>query len=320
MIGARLVQQCFRAMGTDCVVAATARRADESRARRALAAGRDEVEACERVLSRFLAGSDLSRLNRAGGKWTAVDERLITVLRVALRAREETGGKFDPTILPALAAAGYDRSFELLDGRPATPNHSWHPGAIVEIDRATSSARVEVGAAVDLGGLGKGFAASRSLLAMRAAWLELPGGLVDLGGDIAVWGATPEGGPWRLAIADPRLPGRELATVVITDGAVATSGRDQRRFGPDGRLHHLIDPETGVPADSGPVAATVVGWEGGEVEAYATALAITPVSEATACLRTHPHLSALLVSTEGRVVVIGDLPLLESPLPAEVIA
>ena len=152
--------------------------------------------------------SDLSRLNRARGKWTAVDERLIVALTMALRAREETRGKFDPTILPALTAAGYDRSFELLDGRPPTPDHAWHPAAIVEIDRDRSSARVEAGAAVDLGGLGKGFAASRALLAMRAAWVELPGGLVDLGGDIAVWGATPEGGPWRLAVADPRLPGQ----------------------------------------------------------------------------------------------------------------
>ena len=320
MIGARLVQECFRAMGTDCVVAATVQRADESRARRALAAGREEVEACERVLSRFLTGSDLSRLNRSCGNWAHVDERLITALRMALRAREETRGKFDPTILPALTAAGYDRSFELLDGRPPGPAHAWHPAATVEIDRERSSARVEAGAAVDLGGIGKGFAASRALLAMRTAWLELPGGLVDLGGDIAVWGATPDGGPWRLAVADPRLPGGEFATIAIDDGAVATSGRDQRRFGPDGRLHHLIDPETGRPADSGPVAATVVGPEGGEVEAYATALAITPVSEAAACLRARPECSALLVPTEGRPLVIGDLPLLANPLPAEVIA
>ena len=87
-----------------------------------------------------------------------------------------------------------------------------------------------------------------------------------------------------------------------------------------GSLHHLIDPETGMPADSGPVAVTVVGPEGAETEAYATALAITPVHEAAACLRTRPHLSALLVPAEGPALVIGDLPLLDNPLPAEVIA
>ena len=320
VIGARLVQEPFRAMGTDCLVAVTARHSDMARARRALASGRREVETCEQVLSRFLPESDLSRLNRASGRWTTVDERLIEALRVALRTREETGGKFDPTILPALAAAGYDRSFEQLNARPPTTAGGWRPAAIFEVDRASLCARVEVGAAVDLGGLGKGLAASRALWAMREAWLEIPGGLVDLGGDIAVWGATPDGGPWRLSVADPRAPGSSLATVAIDEGAVATSGRDRRRFGPDRQLHHLIDPATGTSADSGPLAATVVGWDGGEVEAYATALAITPVEEAADCLRVRPGLSALLVSDEGGVVVVGDLPLLEDPRLAEVIA
>lgn len=306
-------------MGTDCVVAATARRSDVTRARRALKAGRREVEACEHALSRFTAESDLSRLNRACGRWTAVDERLIAALKVALRVRDETGGRFDPTILPALVAAGYDRSFEQLDGRPPTPVLDWRPGAIVEIDSASGYARVEEGASVDLGGLGKGFAASRAMWAMREGWLELPGGLVDLGGDIAVWGATPEGGPWRLSVADPHAPGHNLATIAIDEGAVATSGRDQRRFGPERQLHHLIDPATGAPAVAGPLAVTVVGWDGAEVEAYATALAITPPDRAAGFLSARPHLSALLVDADGGAAVIGDLPLLKNAQPVEVL-
>ncbi len=320
MIGARLLQESFRAMGTDCAVGVTAARADAARTGRALAAGRCEVEFCERALSRFRPASDLSRLNGARGEWLAVDQRLIDALRTALRAREETGGRFDPTILPALAAAGYDRSFEQLGGNPPAVASDWRPNALVEIDAASLSARVEAGAAVDLGGIGKGFAAARALWAMREAWPELPGGLVDLGGDIAVWGATPEGGPWRLSIADPRAPGSSLATIGIYEGAVATSGRDQRRFGPGRQLHHLIDPATGAPADTGPLAVTVVGTDAAEVEAYATALAITPVEEASACLSARPRLSALLVPRDGNATVVGDLPLLVDTQLAEVIA
>ena len=320
MIGTRLIREPFRAMGTECVVAATARPREEARARRALAAGRREVETCERVLSRFLPESDLSRLNRACGRWTVVDARLLAALRVALHFRNETNGAFDPTILPALVAAGYDRSFEQLDGRGATGTGSSPAAALVELDAATSRARLEPGAAVDLGGLGKGLAASRAIGAMREAWAELPGALVDLGGDISVWGATPEGGPWRLTVADPRAPGHDLGTLEIDGGAVATSGRDQRRFGPGGKLHHLIDPATGAPARSGPLAVTVVGSEGAEVEAYSTALAITPVCEAARCLSTRQFLSALLVPDEGPPVVVGDLPLVTNPQLAEVFA
>jgi thiamine biosynthesis lipoprotein len=320
MIGARLVQESFRAMGTECAVAVTASRYDMAHTRRALAAGRSEVESCERVLSRFRPESDLSRLNAARGEWLAVDSRLIEALRVALRARTETEGRYDPSILPALAAAGYDRSFEQLDRRPPAVATGWRPNATVEIDTAALRARVEGGAAVDLGGIGKGFAAARALWAMREAWLELPGGLVDLGGDIAVWGTTPEGGPWRLAVADPRAPGSTLATIGIRQGAVATSGRDCRRFGPGGRLHHLIDPATGAPAVAGPLAVTVVGADAAEVEAYATALAITPLDQASACLSARPDLSALLVPVEGNPAVVGELPLAVQTQLAEVIA
>ena len=320
MIGARLTQEPFRAMGTECLVAGTAGRSDAAQARRALAAGRREVETCERVLSRFLPESDLSRLNQASGRWVTVDERLLTLLRSALRLREETGGTFDPTILPALVALGYDRSFERLQARPPSSRSGWRRNATVEIDTASSSARVEKGAAVDLGGVGKGFAASRAVLAMRDAWAELPGALVDLGGDIVVWGATPEGGPWRLAVADPRDPEHPLATIAIEDGAVASSGPDQRRFGHDRRLHHLIDPATGSPATSGPLAVTVVGRDGTEVEAYATALAVTPLEDAEDFLGARPHLSALVIPGEGQPIVVGDVPFLGKPYYAEVVA
>ena len=105
MIGTRLIREPFRAMGTECAVAATAGPRDDARARRALTAARREIETCERVLSRFLPESDLSCLNRAGGRWTVVDGRLLAALRVALHFRNETNGAFDPTILPALVAA-----------------------------------------------------------------------------------------------------------------------------------------------------------------------------------------------------------------------
>jgi thiamine biosynthesis lipoprotein len=307
MIGT-LQREAFRAMGTSCTLAVTALPHDAASARRALAAGRTEIEACEQVLTRFDPASDLSRTNDHAGEWVEVDARLVDALRVARLARAATGGRFDPTILPALVAAGYDRSFEELEERPALSRVGWRPGGEIDIAPGRPCVRLERGTAVDLGGIGKGFSASRALDAMREAWPLLPGALVDLGGDVAVWGVPPERGPWRIAVADPRRPELALGVLSVEDGAVATSGRSARRFGPGRSLHHLIDPRTGEPAVAGPLAATVVARDAAWAEAHATALAVSGIGDARAHVAEHPELAALLVFADGSCERLGACP------------
>ena len=302
----------WRAVGTSCSAAITAPNGEEPRARVALVAAQDEVEACEAELSRFRPESDLSRLNAAAGTWVPVGRRLLEALELAMRAREDTGGRFDPTILPALVAAGYDKSFELLEERAAKHPIGWHAGAEVELDHRRGRARLALGTAVDLGGIGKGYAAGRALDAMLRRAPSLPGGLVDLGGDIAVRGEAPEGGAWRVAVGDPRRPGETLTVLALADGGVATSGRDARRFGPARSLHHLIDPETGESALAGPFTVTVVASDPSEAEAHATTLAIAGLSEAEAHIAARPHLSALYVPHAGPAIPLGPLPV-EAP-------
>ena len=296
-----MIRSEFKAVGTTCSAAATIGRG----AARALAAAEAEVAACERALSRFLPDSDLSRLNAADGEWLVVDVRLREALVLSLRARDATNGRFDPTILPALVAAGYDRSFELLAERAPQRADGWSAGAAIEVDG--DRARIERGAAVDLGGIGKGYAAQRAVAAMREAWPGLRGAIVDLGGDLAVWGSPSQPGPWRIGIDDPR--GGSAGTLVFTGGGIATSGRDVRRFGPHRSLHHLIDPRTGAPAEPGPLAVTVVARSAGEAEAHATALAISTFDDAAAHVAATPGLAALWIPEHGSVVPLGPLPL-----------
>jgi thiamine biosynthesis lipoprotein len=298
----------WRAVGTTCAAAVTVGPRDDAGAEAALAAARDEVAACERELSRFDSASDLSRLNAAAGEWMPIGPRLLESLRLALRAREETEGRFDPTILPALTAAGYDRSFELLEERQAAPIGDWRAGAAIELDLGNSSARLERGSAVDLGGIGKGYAAGRALAAMLAVSPRLAGGLVDLGGDIAVSGDAPEGGPWLVAVADPRQAGNTLAVLALEAGGVATSGRDARRFGPGRSLHHLIDPESGEPALAGPLTVTVVAPNPAAAEVHATTLAIAGLGEAEVHVAERPSISALFVPHAGPAIPLGRVP------------
>ena len=175
------------------------------------------------------------------------------------------------------------------------------------------SARLGAGVLVDLGGIGKGFSAVRALAAMQRTWSLLPGALVDLGGDIAVSGQPPEGVPWRISIAAPHPHSGALGTLALTSGGVATSGPSHRRFGPGRALHHLIDVATGLPAEGGPLAVTVVAADATSAEAHATALAVTPMAEVATYLRDRPQLGAVLVGETGRPIVLGTAQFASAP-------
>lgn len=312
---ASLERSSFSVMGTMGALAITAAPSELAAARLALVAAWNELRACERILSRFDSSSQLSELNRADGAWLQVDERLFDALETAIRLRKETGGLFDPTILPALMAQGYDRSFELLEAR-APYAHNWVPGAAIELDPVEHRARIERGAAIDLGGIGKGFAAGRALDAMRKAWPKMPGALVDLGGDIAVIGTPPDTGPWLIAVESVWSPATSLGTVRLTSGGIATSGPARRRFGPAGEHHHLIDPATGESAERGPLTVTVIAQDPSEADAHATALAISPDAEDYISAR--PGLGALVVGGLEPPRVLGVVDFMPRPVSFEV--
>lgn len=304
-----LIGHRFDAMGTTCSVAVTAPIWAGARARQALEAALAEVAAQERALSRFDPASDLSTLNRSAGDWLPVGDRLYAAVEAAVGARVTTGGRYDPTVLPAMIAAGYDTTYAELSRRPPAAAPGWRAGGRIDLDPAERRIRLAEGTSIDLGGIGKGLSATVAVNAMRRDWPEMPGGLVDLGGDIAVTGSAPDRGPWRIDVADPRDHDRRLGTLALVSGGVATSGRDRRRLGIRGESHHLIDPSTGRPAGPGPLSVTVVAPSAGEAEAHATALAVTPLDQAAAYLSGHPRLSAILVPATRPPFTIGHPPL-----------
>ena len=305
-----LVRNRFDAMGTECSMAVTAPIWAGARARLALEAALAEVAAQELALSRFDPASDLMKLNEDAGDWQPAGDRLYTAVEAAVRARAATGGRYDPTVLPAVIAAGYDTTYTELRRRPVQAPRGWCAAGHIDLDPVERRIRLAEGTSIDLGGIGKGLSATAAVNAMRRSWPEMPGGLVDLGGDIAVTGSAPDRGPWRIDIADPRDHDRRLGTLALASGGVATSGRDRRRLGLRGEGHHLIDPATGRPAAPGPLSVTVVAPSAGEAEAHATALAIMPLDQGAAYLAGRPRLSAIVVPATRPPFTIGRPPLL----------
>jgi thiamine biosynthesis lipoprotein len=262
----------FRAMGTDVECLLDGEPGD------AFAVTEQEFERLEALLSRFRPESELSRLNTAGTIEAGHD--LLDVTRLALKARAATGGLFDPTVHDAVVGAGYDRSFELLAESHAAPEPARCGGGVTVEGRTI---RLEHGVRLDLGGIAKGYAVDRAaaLLARRGPCL------VNAGGDIAV-----RGGRWPVGVE-----GTEL-TVELDGGALATSGRDRRRWLRGGEeAHHLIDPATGRPSTSPLLRATVFAASATEAEVLAKVAFLSGRVDA-------PH---VLVRADGTVVTGGGL-------------
>ena len=219
-----------------------------------------------------------------------------------------TGGLFDPAVLAAVESAGYDRSFEQLKATATTraPSRATRPSPGcdgIEVDGDT--VRVPAGVRLDLGGIGKGYAADQVAYELRQAGAS--GACVNLGGDVRVSGPCDGGTGWVIGVNDPFDDAANLTTVTLDEGAVATSSRLRRRWR-RGReeLHHLIDPRTGEPAQTSLVAVTVVAAQAHWAEILAKS-ALIAGSVAGRQLLEANGLSALLISEDGDIERVGSM-------------
>lgn len=255
-----------------------------------------ELEAC---WSRFRPDSELSRLNASPGRWVRLSVPMVALVGRAVQAWGATGGLYDPTVLSALETAGYDRSFETLEPQDRTPPAAAPaPGcAGIEIDH--DRVRLPEGVRLDLGGIGKGYAAD--LVAAELLHWGAEGACVNLGGDVRAAGRAPGPGGWTVAVDDHLRPGKDLSWVALADGAVASSTRLRRRWQQAGReMHHLIDPRTGRPAESSVAAVTVVAAQAHWAEILAKAALIAGLEAGRELLCSH-GVAGVLVTGNGSV-------------------
>jgi FAD:protein FMN transferase len=266
----------------------------------ALAHAGARLAALEARWSRFRPDSEVSALNRAGGRPVVVSPETFTLVALAVLGWRVTGGRFDPTVLDALEAAGYDRTFEQVqDLEMATaPSPGPAPGlGGIVLDAETGTVTLPAGTHFDPGGIGKGYAADLLCAELRSRGAA--GACVNLGGDLRVIGTPSGGGPWVVAVPHPH--GGQAAVLELTAGAVATSSPARRAWRRDGRLqHHLIDPRTGQPARTGILQVSVLAGEAWKAEVLAKAAFLAGLPDAlglVACQGTE----ALVIDEDGGV-------------------
>jgi thiamine biosynthesis lipoprotein len=269
-------------------------------ARALLAAELDQID---RAASRFRTDSELEQVNAASGRHTRIGPLLQEAIAVALSAAEISGGAVDPTL---------GESIRLLESElPHGPRRvisarrcsGWRQ---VELFRDPPRVRLPAGMRLDLGATAKALAADRAAQAIVAKTGS--GVLVSLGGDIATAGPAPTGG-WPIHVTDDHrsLPSAPGQTVTIQGGALATSSTTVRRWRRGGAaMHHLIDPDTGLPA-AGPwrtVSVTAMSC----VYANVASTAAIVLGAAAPAWLARRGLAARMVAADGRVLRLGGWP------------
>jgi FAD:protein FMN transferase len=296
----------LQALGTTALVAVL-RPESLQRARAVL---EHELEAVDRACSRFREDSDLVRLNRSAGEHIAVSPYMLAALEVAVTAAAATDGAVDPTVGKALRLAGYDRTFSrvrLRDGCrfhvSAAAGGSWQR---IELGLDRRTARIPAGVELDLGATAKALAADRA--ARAAANATGDGVLVSLGGDVAVAGDVPGEG-WSVGLADDHaalFPAGGPA-VGIRSGGLATSGTSVRSWTTaTGTAHHIIDPRTGIPAES--PWRTVSVAAASCVDANTASTAAIVLGEDALKWLAERRLPARLVRADGSVACVAGWP------------
>jgi len=268
----------------------------------ALDACEAEIRRLEGLLSATLQNSDISRLNAADGTAVTVDVSTAALLERANAIQKTVNGAFDISVRPLVELWGFPHADYRVPTQEEIDALLPHIGSgLIAIKENTVT--LPDGMKLDLGGIAKGYCGEQLGNILREYGIE--SALLTLGGNIEAVGAKPDGSAWRVAIRDPQDEQRMIGVVSVRDCAVVTAGSYQRYFEQDGkRYHHILDPKTGYPADSGLCSVTVITKSGTRADALSTAFFVLGLDASLALLETEPFsdCEAIFVTNEGKVV------------------
>jgi thiamine biosynthesis lipoprotein len=268
-----------------------------------------EFDRLDERLSVWKERSDVQQLNAAAGQHpVAVSPDTMAVLSAALDVGDWTEGKFDITFgsMSDLWRFDHDQDGRVpsaADIRARLPLIDYR--AIVLDARAGTAFVSRAGMRVHLGGIGKGYAVDRSIALLRARGVH--DFMIQSGGDMYAAGQRGDR-PWRVGIRDPRGPETAVfAALDLKDTTFSTSGDYERAFIHQGhRYHHIIDPDTGQPAE-GSRSVTIVADHAILADGLSTGVFVLGPEKGMALIERLPGVEGVIVTPKNEVLVSSGL-------------
>lgn len=289
-------QQLF-AMDTVIDITAYGENADKAAAK-----ANQELTRLERLLSVTKQESDVYKINHSGGKSVKVSEDTAQIIAEALKISGRTNGIFDISVYPLVKAWGFTtQQYKVPKDsqiRTLLNNVGFQK---IKFDQKEKTVTIEENMALDLGAIAKGYAAKKLSGVMKENGVT--NAVLSLGGNVQTIGSKPDGTNWTVAVEYPDTK-EHFATLQVGECSVITSGAYQRYFEKDGkRYHHIIDPRTGKPSESGLKSATAVCGDPTQGDALSTSLFIMGAQQAQAYYRQYGGFDYVLLTDQDEVYI-----------------
>lgn len=267
---------------------------------------RDIVADLEGKLSCHDPASEVSALNNGVQLLFDADETFLSVWQTAMQTSTLTDGAYDPTL------GTLTELWNINGGGPVPPTaaitealkHTGIEGFHID---GTTVTKDDVQTKIDLGGIAKGYALQEVLRYLNAT--EIPYGIVSMGGNIGVYGEKTDGTPYKIGIKDPKNTSSVVGYLSVGSGFVSVSGSYERYFVENGKsYHHILDPKTGYPAESGLLSVAVWTQNGAAADALSTALFVMGLEDGMAFYDSgKASFEAIFVTADGEVCLTDGL-------------
>ena len=298
----------FFAMDTIMTVTAYGKGGDEG-----IAQVVEEITEMDNTLDPAVRNSEAFKINNAHGNPTQVSEGILTMLKKAKELYDDTDGALDLSTYPLSQLWGFiDLDVENHEeGNVPTEEQIQEKRNLLGFDSLTiedQSVSIPSGTEISFGAVAKGYASDTAVETLRSKGIK--SAIVSLGGNVQTLGETkPDGSSWNVAVQDPNDPSGYLGLLEAGETAIITSGSYERYFEKDGvRYHHILDPKTGKPADSGLVSVTIVCSSGLTADALSTAMFVLGPEKASDYWRAHAdEFQMIMVTTDNQVLYTSGL-------------
>lgn len=261
-----------------------------------------EIQRLDNLLSIGKEDSEISKLNKSG--CAALSDDTAVMVTKALDLYKSTGGAFDITVLPLMELWGFTTQEYYVPTEDEIQSTLQRVGADkLTWDESTKTLTLGNKQEIDLGGIAKGFTSSRIMEIFKKDGVTC--GMVSLGGNVHLLGTKQDGSAWRVGIQDPNNTDDMLGVLEANDCAVITSGAYERNFEKDGvTYHHIIDPATGKPSNSGLTSVTIVSKDGTLADGLSTSLFVMGKDKAIAYWKQHAdEFDTILVDKDRNVYI-----------------